>query len=109
MDLNNIEWPKIINIEKGDANNSFNEFEIKINALIDKYMPLKKLTKKENISINHGSRTISDNLFCMNFDALTEEQKFIFIFTNENTNINKMLAICFQYPLKERKSSPAPR
>ena len=42
--------------------------------------------------------------FCMNFDALTEEQKFIFIFTNENANINKMLARFVFQSLKMRET-----
>ena len=36
-----------INIESQDPNICFNKFESKINTLIEKYMPLKKLSRKE--------------------------------------------------------------
>ena len=50
LDLLEIDWKKILKIENNDPNFSFNEFERKLNSIIDKHMPMKKLTKKE---INH--------------------------------------------------------
>ena len=47
LDLLNIDWPKIINIHEYDVNKSFNALETKLNNLIEKYMPMRKLTKKE--------------------------------------------------------------
>ena len=46
-DLINIDWNSVLSIEKGDPNHSFNMFDIKINELMQKYVPLKKLTKKD--------------------------------------------------------------
>ena len=46
-ELCNIDWTSVLNLENGDPNYSFNSYEDTINILIDKYMPLKKLTKKE--------------------------------------------------------------
>ena len=47
LDLLDIEWKSVINIEKGDPNFSFNNYEKTLNIIIDKYMPIRKLTKKE--------------------------------------------------------------
>ena len=47
LDLLNIDWPKIINIQEEDVNKSFNVLETNLNNLIEKYMPMRKLTKKE--------------------------------------------------------------
>ena len=42
-----VNWKEIIKIDKNDPNYSFNEFEKKVNIIIDNYIPLKKLNKKE--------------------------------------------------------------
>ena len=47
LDLIEVDWKAIIKIQKKDPNLSFNEFEKKLNSVIDQYMPLKKMTKKE--------------------------------------------------------------
>ena len=47
VDLNNIDWPTVLNLDDNNPNDSFNSFEASINVLVNKYMPLKKLTKKE--------------------------------------------------------------
>ena len=47
LDLLGIDWQETIDIEKDNPNHSFNQFETKLNKLIDKYMPIKKLTKSE--------------------------------------------------------------
>ena len=47
LDLLSIDWDRILQIEKGDPNASFHQYYLTINNLIDKYMPLKKMTKKE--------------------------------------------------------------
>ena len=47
IDLLNVDWPSILKLEKEDPGYSFNSYEAKINTLIDKYMPLKRLTKRE--------------------------------------------------------------
>ena len=47
LDLLSIDWDKVIAVEKNDPNDSFNRFESTINPIIDKYLPLKKLSKKE--------------------------------------------------------------
>ena len=47
LDLLNIDWPDIINIDQNDVNSSFNSFETTINALIEQYMPIKKMSKNE--------------------------------------------------------------
>ena len=46
-DLLELEWPKILELERNDPNFSFNSFETNVNTVIDKYIPLKKLTRKE--------------------------------------------------------------
>ena len=46
-DFLGIEWPKALDLERNDPNYSFNNFETAVNTVIDKYLPLKKLTRKE--------------------------------------------------------------
>ena len=46
-ELQAINWDSVIDIDSNDPNRSFNSLEEQLNSLIDKYMPLKKLTKKE--------------------------------------------------------------
>ena len=47
LEMLNVDWKKIIKTENNDPNFSFNQFEIKLCSIIDKYMPLKRLTKEE--------------------------------------------------------------
>ena len=47
LDLLSIEWSEIIQLEKEDPNISFKQYFTTINNLIDKYMPLKKMSNKE--------------------------------------------------------------
>ena len=47
LDMLDADWNKNTKIENNDPNFSFNQFEIKLNSIIDKYMPLKRLTKNE--------------------------------------------------------------
>ena len=47
LDLLEIDWPETIQLEKEDPNYSFQQYFNAINTLIDKYLPLKKLTNKE--------------------------------------------------------------
>ena len=47
LDLLNIVWPDIINIDQNGVNSSFNTFETTVNALIEQYMPIKKMPKNE--------------------------------------------------------------
>ena len=46
-DLLDVDWNSTIKIENGDPNFSFNQYEKTLNNIIDKFMPIKKLTKKE--------------------------------------------------------------
>ena len=46
-DILNINWPEVLSIDLGDVNHSFDMFDQKINEVLDKHVPLKKLTKKE--------------------------------------------------------------
>ena len=47
LDLLSIEWDEILEIGKEDPNISFQRYYSTINNLIDKYMPLKKMSMKE--------------------------------------------------------------
>jgi hypothetical protein len=47
MDLLDVDWDKTIEIEKYDANLSFNKFYAAMELIIDKHLPLKKLTHKQ--------------------------------------------------------------
>ena len=47
LDLLEIKWKDVIQIRRKDPNFSFHEFETKLFSIIDKYMPLRKLSKKE--------------------------------------------------------------
>jgi hypothetical protein len=47
LDLLSIDWAEILQLEKEDPNHSFKRYYAIINSLIDKYMPLQKMTKKE--------------------------------------------------------------
>ena len=46
LDLLEVNWKDEIQIEKGKPSFSFHKFETKLFSVIDKYMPLRKLTKK---------------------------------------------------------------
>ena len=46
-DVINIDWPAVLSVELGDVNHSFNMFDQKINEVLDKHVPLKKLNKKQ--------------------------------------------------------------
>ena len=46
-ELINTDWNIVLSIAKGDPNYSFDMFNIKINEVMNKYIPLKKLTKKD--------------------------------------------------------------
>ena len=47
LDFLNIDWDNTIQIEKKDPNVSFNSLLKEVNTLVDQYLPLKKITKKE--------------------------------------------------------------
>ena len=47
LDLISIDWDRVIDTDRNDTNECFNRFQASINPLIDKYLPLKKLSKKE--------------------------------------------------------------
>ena len=46
-DFDNTNWTEIMDIDKQDPNLSFNNFYNSIENLLDKYPPLRKVTKKE--------------------------------------------------------------
>ena len=46
-DVINTDWPSVCAIDKNDPNYSFDMFDATIIKIIDKYCPLKKVTKKE--------------------------------------------------------------
>ena len=47
LDYLDIDWNRILEVNQNDANISMQIFLTKINSLLDKYMPLRKITKKE--------------------------------------------------------------
>ena len=47
LDYLSINWDDQLNIDKNDVNHSLSKFMSQINSLIDKYMPLKKVSQKE--------------------------------------------------------------
>ena len=46
-DVININWHDILEMEKGDVNLSYNAFDNKVNEILEKHVPLKKLNKKQ--------------------------------------------------------------
>ena len=46
-DLSQIEWNTVLNLHTNDPNISFEGFHREISTLVDKYIPLRKMTKKE--------------------------------------------------------------
>ena len=46
-ELSQIEWKPVLNLHSNDPNISFESFHLKINSLIDKPLPLRKMNKKE--------------------------------------------------------------
>ena len=46
-DITNLNWHDILEIEKGDINHSFDSFDQKVNEILNKHAPLKKLNKKQ--------------------------------------------------------------
>ena len=47
QDLMNIDWNNVIGLEMGDVHHSNNKFLSKINEVLDKHMPFRKITQKE--------------------------------------------------------------
>ena len=47
LDLISIDWPTVLQLENEDPNLFFEKYFTTINTLIDKYMPLEKITPKE--------------------------------------------------------------
>ena len=47
LEVSKTNWDAVINLPKEDPNLSYNSFESRLNSIIDKYIPLKKITKKE--------------------------------------------------------------
>ena len=46
-DIINIDWIEVLEGDKADPNHSFKRFNEKVNEILDKHMPWKKLSKKE--------------------------------------------------------------
>ena len=46
-DIINTDWSLVINEEQADPNHSFRRFHDKVNEILDKHMPWRKLNKKE--------------------------------------------------------------
>ena len=46
-DLKNTNWNEILKIERGDVDYSFEIFNKKLNEILDKYAPFKKLSIQE--------------------------------------------------------------
>ena len=46
-DVMDVNWPEVLSLDKCDPNHSFENLDNKINEIIDKHVPLKKLTKKD--------------------------------------------------------------
>lgn len=47
LDYLSINWDASLALDKNDVNHSVNEFMNEMNGLLDRHMPLKKITKKE--------------------------------------------------------------
>ena len=47
LDFLALDWNEILQIQKNDPNHSFEQFQSQMDALVDRYIPLKKLTRKE--------------------------------------------------------------
>ena len=47
LDFLEIDWTECMDIEKEDVNHSTSQFILKMNELLDKYVPLKKLSQKQ--------------------------------------------------------------
>ena len=47
LDYLNIDWDELLKLQDGNINNSYNVFHTTFSELIDKHVPLKKLTRKQ--------------------------------------------------------------
>ena len=47
-EINQIDWTNLLQAEKEDANLSFNAFHDTVGAIINRHMPLRKMTQKEH-------------------------------------------------------------
>ena len=45
-DLTSIDWTSVLKLENENPNLSFNNYASTLNTIIDKYMPLRKITQK---------------------------------------------------------------
>ena len=46
-DIINVDWGEVLQADKADPNHSFQRFNEKVNEILDKHMPWRKLNKKE--------------------------------------------------------------
>ena len=46
-DIINIDWREVLESDRGDPNHSFQCFNDKVNEILDKHMPWKKLNRKQ--------------------------------------------------------------
>ena len=46
-DIINVDWNAVLDSEKGDPKHSFQRFNDKVNEILDKHMPWRKLSRKE--------------------------------------------------------------
>ena len=49
QDIKHVNWENILEIEKGDPNLSLEKYLTKMNSILDKHLPLKKLSKQETL------------------------------------------------------------
>ena len=52
MDLEKVNWDNILNVSEGNVNKSFQNFSNKITDILDKHVPITKLSPKEMKSSN---------------------------------------------------------
>ena len=83
LDLLSIDWSDILELEKEDPNLSFKQYFTTINNLIDNYMPLKEMTRKE---IQHQFKPwISKEIL----NSITEREKLYKKYINTKDRIIK--------------------
>ena len=85
MDYLDINWESTLNAYNNDVNSSLQAFLTKINELLDKYMPLRKVTKNEYKK--RFKPWISDNIL----HKIKKKEKALRKYMNCNDVVRKML------------------
>ena len=102
LDFFDINWDETIEINKKDVNNSFDNFMVKINEILDKHMPYKKISYKE--FKNRYKPWINKEIL----DSIKEKNKLFKKYVNCKDNLRRSILFT-EYKLRKNNVLQATR